>query len=110
MLLIFAISLAACDAFSTLTDGWKFAEAVESDLQASTGMKPEVGFKWRNGRLETVTVAFPRIYTVKPLPEFAETVRRAVTDRFKQTPNDIVLSFVLGKSAPGKTALLSRAD
>ena len=109
-LLVFAASLAACDMFSTLIDGWKYASAVEADLEGSTGMKPAVGFKWRNGRLEMVTVAFPRIYAAKPLPEFAETVRRAVTNRFKQTPHDIVLSFALGKSASEKTALLSEAD
>jgi len=109
-LLIFAISLGACDAISTLIDGWKYASAVETDLEGSTGMKPEVGFKWRNGRLETVTVAFPRIYAEKPLPEFAEIVRRAVANRFKQTPQDVVLSFALGKSAPAKTARLAKAD
>ena len=52
-LLVFAAGLAACDMFSTLIDGWKYASAVETDLEESTGMKPEVGFKWRNGRLET---------------------------------------------------------
>lgn len=48
-LLIFAFSLAACDAFSTLTDGFKYANAVESELEASTGVKPNVGFNWKNG-------------------------------------------------------------
>jgi hypothetical protein len=57
-----ALGLAACDMISTLTDGWKYAKVVESDLQRSTGMKPEVGFNWQNGRLQTVTVTFPRIY------------------------------------------------
>ena len=108
-LLVLAVGLSACDMFSTLVDGWKYARAVETDLEASAGMKPEVGFHWRNGRLENVTVVFPRLYLAKPLPEFAETVRRVVYDRFKQTPDDIVLSFSLGKSAAGKTAQLSDA-
>src|SRR5262249_15994898 len=60
------LSLAACDMLGTLTDGWKYAKAVESDLERSIGMKPEVGFNWHNGRLETVTVTFPRIYEAKP--------------------------------------------
>jgi hypothetical protein len=109
-LLILAVGLAACDVFSTLVDGWKYAKAVETDLEASTGVKPEVGFHWRNGRLESVTVAFPRLYEAKPLPELAETVRRAVGNRFKQAPDDIVLSFSLGKSASARTARLSDAD
>jgi len=109
VLLVLAASLTACDVFSTLIDGWKYAQAVETDLEASTGMKPEVGFHWKSGRLESVTVVFPRLYLAKPLPEFAETVRRTVYSRFKQTPDDIVLSFSLGKSASGKTAQLSEA-
>ncbi len=104
VLLAFTAGLTACDMFGTLIDGWKYAQDVETDLQTSTGLKPEVGFHWRNGRLETVTVVFPRLYEAKPLPELAETVRHAVGHRFKQTPDDIVLSFSLGKSASGKTA------
>jgi hypothetical protein len=106
ILIMFATSIAACDMFSTLTDGWKYAKAVEADLQASTGAKPEVGFNWRNGRLETVTVTFPRINETKTLPELAETVRRAVNSRFKQTPDDIVLAFSLGRSQSHATAQL----
>jgi hypothetical protein len=36
-------TLAACDVFTN-------AKAVESDPEQSTGMKPEVGFNWQNGR------------------------------------------------------------
>jgi hypothetical protein len=105
-LLAFAVSLAACDVISTLIDGWKYAEAVKSDLELSTGMKPEVGFNWHNGRLETVTVTFPRIYEARPLREVAEAVRRSVSSQFKQTPGDIVLAFSLGKPGSGTTAQL----
>jgi hypothetical protein len=109
-LLIFATSLAACDAFSTLTDGWRFAKAVETDLEVSTGTKPEVGYNWHNGRLKTVTVTFPRINETKPLPVLAEAVRHAVANRFKQTPDDIVLAFLLGKSGSGKVARSADID
>jgi hypothetical protein len=101
-LLAFALTLASCDMFSTLTDGWKYAKAVESDLEQSMGMKPEVGFNWHNGRLETVTVTFPQVYQAKPSREVAAAVRNSVTSQFKQTPNDIVLAFSLGK--PGSSA------
>jgi len=103
-LLACAVSLAACDMLNTLADGLKYAKAVESDLERSTGMKPEVGFNWHNGRLETVTVTFPRIYEAKPLREVAEAVRSSVNSQFKQTPDDIVLAFSLGKPGPGATA------
>jgi hypothetical protein len=101
-----AISLTACGVVDTLVDGFKHVTAIETDLAASTGMKPHVGFQWHNGRLETVTVAFPRLYEGKSLDELAETVRRTVTGEFKQTPDDIVLAFSLGKTAAGTAAQL----
>jgi hypothetical protein len=94
---IFAISLVACDAVSTVTEGFNQAKAVASDLEESTGVKPEVGFNWNNGRLVSVTVAFPSLYEAKPLRELAETTRTSVTRQFKQTPDNIVLAFSLGK-------------
>jgi hypothetical protein len=109
-LLVVAVSLAGCDVISTLIDGWKYAKAVETDLEASTGMKPDVGFKWTNGQLESVTVTFPRLYDKKPLRELAATVRRAVSSHFRQTPQDIVLGFSLGKLDSGATAQLGEAD
>jgi hypothetical protein len=105
-LLVLALSLAGCDMISTLVDGFKYAKAVETDLEVSTGMKPEVGFDWHNGRLVTVTVTFPRIDEKRPLPELAETVRHAVANHFRQTPGDIVLGFSLGQSASGTVAQL----
>jgi hypothetical protein len=96
-ILVFTISLAACDAFSTVTEGFKYAKAVESDVEEATGVKPQVGFNWNNGRLVSVTVAFPRIYDAKPLRELAETIRASVRKQFKQSPEDVVLAFSLGK-------------
>ena len=95
-ILAFTISLAACDAFSTVTEGFKYAKVVESDVEEATGVKPQVGFNWNNGRLVSVTVAFPRIYDAKPLRELAETIRASVQKQFKQTPDNIVLAFSLG--------------
>jgi len=111
-ILVLAGSLAACDMISTLTNGWRYAKAVEADLAISAGMKPQVGFNWRNGRLVTVTVTvtFPRLYEEKPLREFAELVRHSVTNQFKQTPEDIHLTFSLGKADAGRTARLSRVE
>jgi hypothetical protein len=108
-LLILALSLAGCDAINTLIEGFKHAHEVETDLEASTGMKPQVGFDWTNGRLARVTVTFPRIDDKRPIGEFAETVRRAVGRHFRQTPRDIVLGFSLGKS-PDTVALHSELD
>jgi len=98
------LGLAACGVISTLVEGWKYAKAVESDLESATGVKPSVGFKWENGRLLTVTVAHPELYEKKPLAALAEIVRRSVENHFKQRPEDIELSFSLGRSGSGTAA------
>jgi hypothetical protein len=102
--LIVAGSLAACGMISSLVDGIKLAKAVESDLKDMTGVKPEVGFNWSNGRLMTVTVTFPQLYESQPLHELAGTVRIAIAKEFKQAPENIVLAFALGKGNPPTTA------
>jgi hypothetical protein len=98
-LLFLALGLAGCDAVSTLTDGFKYKAAVEDDLQKATGIKPQVGFNWSNGRLALVTVLFPKVVDAKPLGELAETVRLAVTSEFKQRPDTIELAFVIGSGS-----------
>jgi hypothetical protein len=98
---VFAIGLVGCDVVSTVTDGFKYKAAVEEDLAKATGVKPQVGFSWNNGRLVQVTVQFPKVYDGQPLGQLAETVRRAVTSEFKQAPESIELSFVISnKGAP----------
>jgi hypothetical protein len=94
--LLIAAGLAACDAVNTVTEGFKQAQAVGDDLGEATGVKPQVGFNWSNGRLVSVTVAFPRVYDGKSLRELAEMTRASVTKQFKQTPENIVLSFSVG--------------
>jgi hypothetical protein len=96
-LLVLAATLAGCDVVSTLTEGMQQVKAVETDLEQSTGVKPEVGFNWHNGRLTLVTVQFPRLYQDKPLNDLAGLVRGTVVKDFKQTPERIVLSFALDK-------------
>jgi hypothetical protein len=101
---MFAISLTACDVTSTFTEGSKQARAVESALETSTGVKPNVGFNWQNGQLTSVTVIFPAIPETKPLRELADEVRATVGKEFKQVANNVVLAFSLGKTAPSTKA------
>jgi hypothetical protein len=93
-----AIGLAACGMIDAVRDGLKHTQAVESDLEASTGARPTVGFNWNNGQLVVVTVTFPRLLETRPVRELAELVRASVEKEFAQKPNDIVLGFSLGKS------------
>ena len=95
--LLIALTLAACDVVNTVTEGAAHARAVESDLEKSTGVKPQVGFNWHNGRLVSVTVQYPGLVQSPPLSDLAKSVRASVETQFKQTPENIVLAFVLGK-------------
>jgi hypothetical protein len=95
--LLVALTLAACDAVNTVTEGTTHTRAVESDLEKATGMKPRVGFNWHNGRLTSVTVQYPSIVQSQSLYDLAKTVRASVEAQFKQTPENIVLAFNLGK-------------
>jgi hypothetical protein len=97
VIVVLAFALSACDVVAVVKDGMRQAGAVEGDLEQSTGVKPQVGFNWHNGRLTSVTVLFPKPYEAKPLGDLAGLVRAAVTKEFKQTPDAIVLSFTLDK-------------
>jgi len=93
--LVSALALASCDAVNTVTEGFAHAKAVESDLEAATGIRPQVGFNWNNGRLASVTVTFPRPYDGMPLSDLAAATRDAVAKEFQQKPEAILLSFAL---------------
>jgi hypothetical protein len=87
----------ACNAVYPMSETLRHTKDVESDLEQSTGVRPEVDFNWINGRLVGVGVSFPRVYDGKPLGELAEAVRSSVTTQFKLTPENILLSFAVGK-------------
>ena len=95
--LTFVVALSACGAVNTMTEGFKHAKAVETDLEGSTGVRPQVGFNWNNGRLVSVTVQYPRLIESKSLSDLAEAARAAVGREFKQTPENIVLGFLVAK-------------
>jgi hypothetical protein len=95
--LIFVLALTACSAIDTMTEGLKHIKAVESDLEGSTGVRPQVGFNWNNGRLVSVTVQYPRLVESKSLSGLAEAARAAISREFKEMPENIVLAFSVPK-------------
>ena len=105
-ILVLAVALAGCD---VLTNGYAHIQAVGRNLEASTRVKPEVGFKWSNGRFEQVTVTFPSIPETRSLRELADEVRATVYKEFKDKPQTIVLGFELKKSDSGAMAQLQDA-
>ena len=107
---ILATTLAGCDAVNTMTEGFKHAKAVEADMAEATGVKPNVGFSWNNGRLTSVTVSFPKLYEDKPLRELAALSRAAVAKEFKQTPKTILLSFAIDPATTAQAAPANAAN
>jgi hypothetical protein len=103
---VLAATLAGCDAITVVTDGFKHASAVATELEKATGIKPEVGFSWKNSRLTSVTVSFPKLYEDKPLRELAALTRAAIVREFGQAPKTIQLAFELdaGTIAQAKTS------
>jgi hypothetical protein len=60
-----------------ISNGLSYSRVVETDLDYATGVKPEVGFNWRNGGFQSVTATFPRVYADKPPGELAERCARS---------------------------------
>ena len=91
--LLCVLSLVACDAMDTMTDGISHSQAVSDKLESSLGLKSYVGFQWNNGSLNSVTVTFEGLPNSPGLPEISEQVKRAVSAEFKQIPKTIVVAF-----------------
>ena len=103
---VLATGLFGCDVISTVTEGFKEAKAVETDLQQATGIRPDVGFDWKNGNLVQVTVVFPRPYDGKPIGELVAAVQHAVASEFKQKPQTILLTFQIKPGSAAQTSAL----
>jgi hypothetical protein len=108
--LILAATLAGCDAVSVVTDGIKHSSAVATDLEKATGIKPEVGFSWKNSALTSVTVSFPKLYEDKPLRELAALTRAAIVREFGQAPKTIQLAFELDAGTIAQAAAPGAAN
>jgi hypothetical protein len=95
--LVLASSLAGCGSADLISNGFFYSRTVATELENATGLRPQIAYEWHNGRFQSVTVTFPRVYVDKPLDELVSTVREVVVRDFKQTPDTIVLAFSIGK-------------
>ena len=94
-LLLCGLTLGACGAVDTMRSGWEHSQAVASTLEKSLGAKPQVGFSWHNGALNSVSITFESLPQGKTLAEIAASSRKAVLEEFEQKPHQILLSFSL---------------
>lgn len=93
--LVLAASLAGCGAVDTITEGFKHSQEVAGDLERSVGSKPFVGFNWSNGSLTNVSVNFEGIPAGISAEQIAQLSRQSIATRFKQSPKQVVISFVV---------------
>ena len=87
------ILLPGCNAYDTMTEGFKHSRDVAADIESSTGSKPFVGFNWSNGSLTSITVTFDGIPANKTVLELAAISRKSIVDHFKQEPKQLIISF-----------------
>ena len=97
LFLCMIVGLSGCGVVNTLTDGFKHSQEVAADLEKSVGSKPFVGFNWNNGSLTNVSINFEGIPTGKSTQEIVELSQKSISEHFKQSPKQVVVSF----SVPG---------
>ena len=85
--------LAACDAVDSMTEGFAHTKAISEKLEQEMGTKALVGFNWRNGTLETVTVTFQGIPEGTEIRDITDKAKQVIAAEFKQTPRQIIIGF-----------------
>lgn len=87
------IFLSGCNAYDTMTEGFKHSQDVAADIENATGSRPFVGFNWSNGSLTSINVTFTGIPAGKTVSELASVARQSIVARFKQEPKQLIISF-----------------
>src|ERR1700760_2834564 len=77
-----------------LGDVMKGRSAIEKDVEAQTGMKPDVSVNTMSGTLTFVMVTFPRL-DKKPAEELAGIVKASVAKQFSEPPKKLLIAFEL---------------
>lgn len=96
VLLSVAAFLFACGVAEDLQRGMEAQRAVQSELERWYGIEAEVGFRFHNGRLESVSIVLAREQTVGvDFSQLAEDVAPMVTKHFGERPDTLMISVVV---------------
>ncbi|MDR0184036.1 hypothetical protein [Lysobacter arvi] len=87
--------LAGCGAVDAMKEGFQHSQDAAQDIEKSVGSRPLVGFNWSNGSLTNVTIAFEGVPKGVSTEQLVALSRRAVAARFKQAPDNIVISYTV---------------
>ena len=92
------VALSGCGAVDSMKEGFQHSQEVATDLEKAVGHKPFVGFNWRNGSLVNVSVTFNGIPLQKSNEEIVALARTSIAARFRQRPEQIVISYAVAGS------------
>jgi hypothetical protein len=93
--ILVSLMVVGCGAVDSMKEGFKHSQEVASDLEKSVGEPPFVGFNWMNGSLTNVSVTFKGVPAGKTNQEIISLARTSIAARFKQQPEQIVISFAV---------------
>lgn len=90
--------LSGCDAFDSMTEGFKHTQEIATDIEKAIGSKPFVSFNWHNGSLTNVSVTFEGVPEGVSVSEIVALARTSVASHFKQEPDQVIVSFTFSGS------------
>jgi len=96
--ILVGLLVVGCGAVDSMKEGFKHSQEVASDLEKSVGAQPFVGFNWMNGSLKNVSVTFQGVPAGRTNQEIVSLARASIAARFKQEPEQIVISFAVSGS------------
>jgi len=92
-LFIMLFLLSGCDAFDSMSEGYKHTQEIGADIEKAIGSKPYVSFNWHNGSLTNVSVTFEGVPEGVSVSEIVTLARNSVASHFKQEPEQVDVRF-----------------
>lgn len=91
-------ALGACSPFETMSEIVAQVAKVEDALELKFGSRPEIGWKMRNGTMESVVVTFERAgVDDMRVDELAAATKAAVDDHLDARPKYLAVSITLSE-------------
>ena len=96
---LLVLTMSACELVEGVSTLYEQSQAVSQRLNKQTGTEVGVNFNWKNGSLY-INVVFAELPKQQSLAELMALTKQEVLAGFKQTPDQLVVSFVVPTEAP----------
>lgn len=93
--IIFSLFLASCGAYDAATEMYEHSKAVEAEMSEEFGVDTFVGFRWENGALQDVTVAFIGVPSNLPVTAIVERAKNSIAAHFPDEPKQVTVSITV---------------